>query len=322
VNFSLPSLPALLAAPELQSAAMLVCVVALERWLHWPEKYHPLSVIKLLARRLAEKVHKGARQSHYQQKLAGTLALLILVPPLVIIFALLASLSEFPLLFNALLFLVALQFQPIQQKNHKIYRALAQDRKILARQLLSAIVLRETQNLSPLGVGKACIESQLLRFAHQYCSVVLLYLIGGGALALAYRLVYECSQMWNGRNPYFRFFGQAAAVSMTLIQWIPARLAALCFALAQNVGASANAFRRNKWHHCTHLFLLHVQGAALGIELGGPAFYGGQKYRFDKVGGPRPLRLEDMQRTTQAISRAQTVLISFAVIAIIATGLI
>jgi hypothetical protein len=29
-----------------------------------------------------------------------------------------------------------------------------------------------------------------------------------------------------------------------------------------------------------------------------------------------------MQRTTQAISRAQTVLISFAVIAIIATGLI
>jgi adenosylcobinamide-phosphate synthase len=319
VNFSLS---AILTAPELQSAAMLICVVAVERWLHWPEKYHPLSVIKLLAKRLAEKVHKGARQSRYQQHLAGTLALLILVPPLVIIFALLASLSEFPLLFNALLFLVALQFQPIQQTNQKIYRALAQDRKILARQLLSAIVLRETQNLSPLGVGKACIESQLLRFAHQYCSVVLLYLIGGGALALAYRMGYECSQMWNTRTPYFRYFGRGAALSMTFIQWVPARLAALCFALAQNVGESVNAFRLNKWHHCTHLFLLHVQGAALGIELGGPAFYRGQKYRFDKVGGARPARLEDMQRTKKAITRAQTVLISFAVIAIISAGLL
>jgi len=39
------------------------------------------------------------------------------------------------------------------------------------------------------------------------------------------------------------------------------------------------------------------------------------------VGGVRQARLEDMQRTKKAITRAQTVLISFAVIAIISTGL-
>ena len=101
--------------------------------------------------------------------------------------------------------LLALRFQDISKQTRRVSAALSKQQKMLARHALSQIVLRETQKMSPLGIVKANIESLLLRYSYQYCSVIFWYLLTGGVGALIYRLVYEVSLCWNNKLARFDY---------------------------------------------------------------------------------------------------------------------
>jgi adenosylcobinamide-phosphate synthase len=175
---------------------------------------------------------------------------------------------------------------------------------MLARHALSQIVIRETQKMSPLGMVKANIESLLLRYSYQYCSVIFWYLLTGGVGALLYRLVFELSLCWNTKLTRFKHFGQPVRSVVNILQWLPSKLASLSVLVAVNISQGSAAIFQRISYQCNHVFVLNLCGASLGIELGGPAYYEQQKVRTRKCGGNRQIILADNIRALAAINRA------------------
>jgi len=283
---------------------VLLLIIFTERYLPWPDKYHPISFIKVLAMGMQAKVLSPERSPFGQQKLSGALACIVLLLPFCAILVVFKYLSEYPVFFEAIMLLVALRFQDIPKQTNRVTAALAKQQKMLARHALSQIVLRETEKMSPLGMVKANIESLLLRYSYQYCSVVFWYLLTGGVGALIYRLIYELSLCWNQKLVRFKYFGQPIRNLVNILQWFPSKLACLSVVLAVNISQGSRALFQRVSYQCSHLFILNLCGASLGIELGGPAYYEQQKVRTRKCGGNRPIILVDNSRALAAINRA------------------
>jgi adenosylcobinamide-phosphate synthase len=305
---------ALLTHPALQPVWVLLVVVIIDQVWAWPDKYHPISFAKLLALRMADKVHSvhsqhDPQRSEMQQKTSGTLGFLVLIVPFITILAIFISLAEFPVFFELVLLLMAIQFQVIVKQCGKVSDALANNKKALARNLVSAIVVRETDKLSPVGVAKASIESLLLRFNQQFFTVVFWYFMLGGVGALTYRLLYEFSHCWNTKLQHFTYFGSPLAQLVKLLQWLPVRLAALTVVLGQDIGSAIKAYRNLPKHRNTHMLLLSLQGGALGIELSGPTYYNGAKVRSPKCGGERVVRHIDIKRAISAVQKAKVIIL-------------
>jgi adenosylcobinamide-phosphate synthase len=300
--------------PVLQPIGLLGVVMLVETLWVWPGKFHPLSFARLLARRMADKVHPSTERSELQQKISGSLAILMLLLPLAIVLVIFTSMVPFALFFDALLLLVALQYQTLVKCSQKVAKALSQENKVLARQTLAHMVLRETERLSPIGIAKATIESLLLRFAQQYFSVIFYYFIFGGIGALCYRFIYELSHCWNIKIHRYKSFGYPAAKIMRIVQFIPVRLYGLIFMLAQNFSSGLAAWRNGSKNICSHVWLLTAQGGALGIELGGPAYYNSQKNRLSKCGGQRQVRFADIQRTIYAVQLTKIVILAICLL--------
>ncbi|WP_339723471.1 cobalamin biosynthesis protein [uncultured Paraglaciecola sp.] len=283
---------------------VLLFVIFVERYLPWPDKYHPLSFIKALAMGMQLKVLSNQTSSIRQQKLSGSLACIVLLLPFYVMLAVFKYLSEYPIFFDALMLLVALRFQDIAKQTSKVTAALTKQKKMLARHALSQIVLRETATMSPLGMVKANIESLLLRYSYQYCTVIFWYLLTGGVGALIYRFIYEMSLCWNNKLAKFKYFGQPVRYLANILQWLPSKLASLSVIVAVNISQGAKALFQRISYQCNHLFVLNLCGASLGIELGGPAYYEQKKVRTIKCGGYRQVILADNKRTLAAINRA------------------
>lgn len=303
-----------LSNPQLLSVVAVIVVVCLERWLQLPDSVHPLTFARLIAQRMAYKVNARRPGDALQQTIAGTLAPLVLLVPFLVVLMLLMYLAEFPLFFESLLLLVALRFEPIIALCKKIEKSLKQDKKTLARHQLQNIVLRKTANLSSLGITKACIESLLLRFNHQYCTVLMVYFVGGGIAAISYRLLFEFSQCWHGRVSRFEYFAKPTRFIVELIQWLPARLSGCCFILTQNFAMAWCAFKSRANQHNTRFFILNLQGAALSVQLSGPIYYAQQKLNLPKCGGSKLATIEDISRVIGAVRNTQWVFLSLYLI--------
>lgn len=290
---------------------VLLLVVLTERYLPWPDKYHPLRFLNVLATGMQAKVLFPEQNSTRQQKISGSLASVILLLPFCLIIIVFKYLSEYPVFFEALMLLIALRFQDIPKQTRRVSAALAKNKKMLARHALSQIVIRETQRMSPLGMVKANIESLLLRYSYQYCAVIFWYVLTGGLGALIYRMVYELSLCWNHKLARFRHFGQPIRHVVNILQWVPSKLAGVSIVLAVNISQGSAALLQRISYQCNHLFVLNLCGASLGIELGGPAYYDQQKVRSTKCGGNRQIVLADSGRTLAAVQRATWVWLTF-----------
>ncbi len=285
----------------------MVFAVLVERFLHWPVAYHPLAFFRLIAKNLALRVNPSKPRSAQQRKIAGALAATLLLLPFIMIVAMLLYLAPYPFIFDFLLLLVALQYRPALRAYDKIRVNLQADKKALARHYLDSMVLRDTANLSPMGIAKAAIESLIYRTQAHQVGVLFWFLIGGGTAALAVRLLAELNHSWNTKLARFVFFGRPVKLLWQIINWIPQLLFLIAFALAQNISGAFAGLRAKRTFPGVSTLKL-VTASALGIQLNGPAFYDGQKNRAPRVGGPREVRFDDLQRCRNTLYRSMAIL--------------
>ena len=98
-------MPSLLASSSVQDFLVVILVAVIACSTAIPERFHPLTLLHLLALRLAEKVHPDTRRSVFQQRLSGVLAPIVLIVPFLICIALAFQIVEFPIIFEALVLL-------------------------------------------------------------------------------------------------------------------------------------------------------------------------------------------------------------------------
>jgi adenosylcobinamide-phosphate synthase len=277
---------------------ILCSVVIFERFWRLPTRANPLTFVRLLGIRMAERVCPHANSPASRPKktrfwISGALSAFMIITPNLIILFIFREFVYYPALFDAIILYLCIQSSSHIQRFQQIRRALLSGKKKLAKDLLAPMVLRETSMLSDVGVSKAAIETLLLRFHYQALVCLFLFIVVGPFTVLTYRLCYELHLVWNPKIQAYREFGKPMANLIMLFQWLPIRLNSL-LSIILNRGFNVFSYLKAKkltmrWNEPHGAILLHANHFALDINLSGAVYYNTTKVRRTKyIGNGEP----------------------------------
>ncbi len=264
--------------------------LAIERQLGYPQKLlesigHPVMWFgKLIS--FCEQRLNTASQSSRQRKLAGIVALgLLLLSVLIVTIGIRTILSWIPLGW-ALEMLLATAFLAQKELGRAVEAVSDALRTSLAagRDAVSHVVGRDPQALDEAGVASAAVET-LAESTSDGVVAPWLFLVLFGLPGIAvYKAVNTADSMIGHLDDRYRDYGWAAARLDDLLNWIPARLSAVLITAACffTPGASpgrawATARRDASKHDSPNAGWPEASVAgALGFQLGGPRSYDGE----------------------------------------------
>lgn len=285
------------------SVIILVLVPLLASVWVWPRSSHPLTFVKLLATRMAQRVLPSQEQPKMQHYISGALGFIVPIVPMMLVMTILINMAEFPLFFDAILLFIALDFNYVCHQYQRVNRALGKEKKILAREALKNIVARDTHQLSDIGIAKASIESLLLRFILQYATVIFWFAVVGAEIAFAYRILLEFYFAWCRHQGGYQYFALPVTALVRLFSYLPRWFGLLCISITNSPKGALFGWSQSRPRDNTSK-TLGLFGGALGIQLGGPVMYSGQKIRYHRVGAERQVRYSDVTLSYRAILRA------------------
>lgn len=160
-----------------------------------------------------------------------------------------------------------------------------------ARRALALIVGRETATLDEEGILRACIETVSENTSDGIVAPMFYLFVGGPVLAMMYKAANTLDSMVGYRDDQYRELGWASARFDDLVNLIPARLTGMLMVVASiPLGLnSLNALRillrdARKTSSPNAGFPESATAGALGIRLGGPAVYFGQRVEKPTLG--------------------------------------
>ena len=195
----------------------------------------------------------------------------------------------------------------LKKESMAVYRELERGDLSAARTAVGRIVGRDTGSLTAEGVTKAAVETVAENTSDGEIAPLFWMAIGGAPLALAYKAVNTMDSMVGYRNEKYQYFGTAAARLDDLVNWLPARMAALVMvALCPLAGLDAEgAFRvwrrdRKKHKSPNSAQTEAAMAGALGVQLAGDAWYFGELHHKPTLGDDlRPVRPADIKKADQ-----------------------
>ncbi|GAB4292703.1 MAG: adenosylcobinamide-phosphate synthase CbiB [Thiohalomonadaceae bacterium] len=251
-------------------ALTIGCALLLDLWLGEPRHYHPLVGFGRLAAALEVRLNR-------RRRLLGVLALSLAVLPPVALAVALTRLPQVGVLAEVFLLYLAIGATSLAQHGRAVAAALAGGDLALARQRVGWMVSRDTAALDEAGVARAATESVLENGNDAVFGALFWFAVLGAPGAVLYRLVNTLDAMWGYRSEHYAAFGWAAARLDDVLNWIPARLTALSYALLGDGRRALRCWRRQGHRTASpNAGVVMAAGAgALGLQLGGPAIYHG-----------------------------------------------
>jgi len=191
----------------------------------------------------------------------------------------------------------------LSEHGNAVSQALMQGDLPLARKKVGMIVSRKTDNLTEQQVVNATLESVLENGNDALFGALFWFCIAGIPGALLYRFSNTLDAMWGYKNETFINFGWGAAKLDDLLNYIPARLCALAYALGGNSSLALNCWREQapKCASPNGGVVMATGAGSLNITMGGAAEYEG--YRCDKpvLGAGRPAQASDIPRASRLV---------------------
>jgi adenosylcobinamide-phosphate synthase len=165
-----------------------------------------------------------------------------------------------------------------------------------ARITVGHIVGRDVAHLSESDIATAAIESLAESFCDGIVAPLFWFVVGGLPGLFVYKAVNTADSLIGHREPRWRAFGWASARFDDLLNLIPARLAGVVIALAGRGGwkvmlrdARKHASPNAGWPEA-------AMAGALGVQLGGPAWYDGALSQRPVLGEGRAATPSDLTR--------------------------
>ena len=275
-----------LSSIELASFSMPLAALAavlLDRLLGEIPRFHPLVGFGNLVAALEKRLNNRTR-------LAGIVSWLLAVLPA---FGLVLWLRpNAPFAIDVVLLYFALGAQSLAEHAEAVAKPLREGRLDEARQRVGWIVSRETSGLDESGVAKAGVESVLENGNDAIFGTLFWFALLGGPGALLFRLANTLDAMWGYRTERFNHFGWAAARIDDGLNWLPARLTALTYALLGQTRNALTCWRAQApgWDSPNAGPVMSAGAGSLGVQLGGAAIYhGAEEIRPPLGAGPAPV---------------------------------
>lgn len=281
--------------------ALLACgAVALDRLLGEPQRWHPLVGFGRIANYLSKQLNPPASQPNKSQRVVGLLAWILAVLPLTYI-AWLLSHTRFGWLVHGYLLYFALGHQSLRQHALTVYSALKNNDFPKAQLAASYMVSRDKEAIEPVS---STLESVLENGNDGVFAALFWFLIAGGPGALLYRLANTLDAMWGYKTSQYYYFGWAAARLDDVLNYIPARLTALTYALLGSTKTALRTWRMQakQWDSPNAGPVMSAGAGALDIALGGRARYHGVWHERPALGTDKPATSEDIPRALRLVS--------------------
>lgn len=282
-------------------ALLSVAGVALDALLGEPKRNHPLVAFGRFAERLEQRFNSAGRgwRSH------GVTAWFIAVIPLTILATILSWLPYIGWLFEIAALYCALGLRSLGEHVEPVAQALRADDLDEARRRVGYLVSRQTAELDSTEVARAATESVLENGSDAVFAAIFWFVLFGAPGVVLYRLSNTLDAMWGYRNARFERFGWAAAKIDDLLNYIPARLVALTYALLGKTRLALRCWRTQapKWDSPNAGPVMAAGAGALGVELGGAAIYHGELHQRPQLGEGTPADADSIDRGWQLVQR-------------------
>jgi adenosylcobinamide-phosphate synthase len=291
------------------SALAVLFAIVLDWLLGEPRRWHPLAAFGSIASTVESMLNTGKRK-----RLKGVLALLILLLPLMLLAGWLSD--TYGLVVDILLVYLAIGAASLGQHVLKVIHALQKGNLAQAREAVSMIVSRDTAELDETGVNRATIESLLENGADAVFGALFWFLLAGAPGVVAYRLVNTLDAMWGYRTEQFKEFGWAAAKLDDLLNWVPARLTAVGYALVGNRRAAFRCWgsQASGLASPNGGVVMCAGAGALGVTLGGSASYHGEQVDKPLFGCGEIPRVSDIYRALDMLYKSLAIWLGVIVI--------
>lgn len=305
---------------------VLVCAgLALDAAFGEPRRWHPLVAFGRLAAGIEAWLNRGPPGGAVKRRLLGVLALVLAIglPAVAVTAAIAQAPGWLAALVHAGALYLALGARSLWEHVHPVGVALAAGDLETGRALGSRIVTRDLSDGLPPDVARAAVESALENGNDAVFAALFWFAIGGAPGAIVYRLVNTLDAMWGYKTGRYLYFGWAAARLDDAMNYLPARLTALTYALLGNTrrGLACWRIQARAWESPNAGPVMASGAGALGLNLGGAARYHGRLEERPQLGfGPEPCAA-DVDRALRLVFAGVAVwLVVLAVPALVAWG--
>lgn len=183
-----------------------------------------------------------------------------------------------------------------------------------SREKLSWIVGRDTSQLQPPQITRAVVETVAENTVDGVIAPLFFLLLGGAPLAMAYKAVNTLDSMVGYKHEKYRAIGMVSARMDDVANFLPARLSWLLLSIAAWLCRlnPARAFRigwRDRRNHSSPncAWPEATVAGALGVRLGGPNDYFGQRVEKPWIGDEtRAITVDDISQTIRLMWVAST----------------
>lgn len=265
-----------------------------------PRAWHPLVAFGRLAERIEQRFNPAGRgwRSH------GVTAWCLAVLPPTLLAALLAQLPGLGWVVEILALYAALGLRSLGEHALPVAQALRLGDLALARARVGYMVSRNTAELDAAGVARAGTESVLENGSDAVFAALFWFLVAGAPGVVLYRLSNTLDAMWGYRNPRFERFGWAAAKIDDGLNYLPARLVALTYALLGRTALALRCWQRQapQWDSPNAGPVMAAGAGALGVSLGGAAEYHGEQHLRPQLGEGPPPQARDIERALNLVN--------------------
>ena len=167
-------------------------------------------------------------------------------------------------------------------------------------------------------MSRATVESVLENGNDAVFGALFWFVVAGAAGVLTYRLVNTLDAMWGYKTPRYLSFGWAAARLDDGLNFVPARLTALSYALLGRTRSALACWRAQApaWDSPNAGPVMASGAGALGVRLGGAAIYHGHMETRPALGQGAAPQGGDIARALRLVRHG--VLLWLAVLAAVA----
>ncbi|RJG06831.1 CobD/CbiB family protein [Noviherbaspirillum cavernae] len=228
------------------------------------------AAIRSLAARMEGWFNAGQES---QGRLAWIVMMMVLIVPTLLLYWLCTKISPFAALaLNILICYLTLGFRHYSHYFTSIQLALNSGDMVAARRLLAEWTRQDTAEMEVSEISRIAVENALITTHRNVFGVFFWFLMPlGPAGAIMYRVAEHLARAWNEPDHMKNeAFGRFAVKAFYVLDWIPARLTAIAFAIVGNFEDAIYAWRNfaNRWNDEAIGIILSAGGGAMGLRLG------------------------------------------------------